>query len=329
MRTSGRIVSRRTVWLSGIATGAALLGKPASGLHEPGHLLQIVVSFAPGGQTDAVARILAKGIDVATGHPVVVENKPGGGGRVGAAFVQDQRPDGSVVLLSPSALLAISPLLNPDFARNLADNFRPVAGVAEFDYAIAVAMDSPMKSLPELVKRAREVGKDLMWGVVGGGALAQLVAGLLGMAIDVKLSLVPYSNSNDVVIALLGGQVPVVIVETATIAKQHAEGRVRVLATTGKARSPLLPEVKTVEEQGIRLEAVNHLGVFAPAGTPNDIVKTISDAIVEAVSNPEVRNGLERLGAQASGQATSQFAETYARDQRLWTEAIVQLGLKP
>ena len=300
----------------------AWFDRPASAQNYPESPIRLVVAFAPGGLNDLVARLIAEQIGSRLGQPVIVENKPGAGGEIGADFVAKSKPDGYTILMGAISNIGMAPGQHPDLRYNPLKDFEPIALVAGSTNVLVVNPNFEAHSVKELIELARQKPGTINFASAGEGSAGHLTAVLFELTAGVKLVHIPYKGDVPAATDVAAGHVQMVFAALPAVLPLIKGGKLRALAVTTKKRSSSLPDVPTVAEAGNLpdFEVSIWVGVLAPAGTPKPIVDLLGKAIEEAVSRPEMRDRFKPLGVDADFRASAQFAE-YMRSEILkWTE---------
>jgi tripartite-type tricarboxylate transporter receptor subunit TctC len=292
---------------------AAALALPATSAHAdsyPNRPIRLVVAQAPGGQNDAIARMLTQGLADALKVPVVVENRGGVGGTIGADAVAKASPDGYTLLIGGSNNLAIAVALHSNLPYDPVRDFAPVRGVAQVPYALAVNAKLPITTVSELIAHARANPGRLTYGSGGNGSTSGLAAELFKSMAGIDIMQVPYKGSAPAVADLVSGHVDIMFADFALV-QQHAKaGTLRLLAAAGETRAPTAPGLATVAEQGYPGFAVSAwYAVVAPAATPAGVVARLDEALAQTLQREDVRQrmlqqGYEPLDAPASALGT-------------------------
>ena len=311
-----------------LAGSAAAFALPA-GAQFGGEPTRIIFPFAGGGSGDALARLLAEHLRVALDQPVIVENRTGAQGRLGVQAVKAAAPDGKTILLTPVAPMSVYQHVYKALAYDPIADFQPLSQVATFDFAIAVGPQVPVKSLTELVDWVKANPAQGSYGSPGAGALPHFFAVTFARAAGLDLRHVGYRGSAAALIDLVAGQLPVVVTTTSDLLEQHKAGRIRVLATSGRQRSPFLPDIPTFKEAGYAIEGTGWYGAFAPAGTPPDLVEKLSKVLAAAVRAPQTRERLLAFGLQPTGTTAAELAAIQKADSELWAPAVKASGFAP
>lgn len=308
---------------------APLATSPASRSPTEAKPLRIVSPYAAGGGGESLVRLMTEPLRLALGRPVLFENKPGAAGRVGVQYVKEAPADGSVLLFVPIAPMSIFPHVYPDLAYDPVKDFKPVSQLATFDLGLAVGPAVPVQSVKELVAWLKANPDKAAFGTPAAGSLPHFFALLFGRAVDVSLREVPYKGNAPALADLTGGHLPMFFTSSTDLVEQHKAGRLRVLATSGRERSPALPDVPTFLEAGLTIEGAGWYGFFVPAGTPSDIVERLSAALVAASRTPDVAARIQSLGLRATGTTPAQLGEIQRADSAHWGPVIRASGFKP
>jgi len=308
--------------IASLAAGASLAQD------YPSKPVRIVVPFSPGGSTDALARIVGQKLTERSGQPVIIENRAGAGGNIGAEQVARSAPDGYTLLLGgvPHAISAsLYSRLPYDLARDLA----AIAEIASFPSAIVLHPSLPANSASELIALARARPGRLSFGSAGNGSPNHLSLELFQTMAGVRMVHVPYKGSGQLVGDLLAGQVQLASMGLPVAVPHVQSGKLRAIAVTGAARSSLLPEVPTLSEAALPgFEVTSWYGVFGPAGLPADIVVKLNSEIGSAVTAPEVKERLAALGAEPSVKAPDQFGRYVRQEIARWAKVVKDSGAK-
>ncbi|HET7033439.1 MAG TPA: tripartite tricarboxylate transporter substrate-binding protein [Casimicrobiaceae bacterium] len=263
----------------------------------PSRPIRLIVAQAPGGQNDAIARMLAPALSDALKQPIVIENRGGVGGTIGADVVAKAPPDGYTLLLGGSNNLAIAVSLHRNLPYNPVRDFVPVRGIARISYALAVNANVPARTVDDLVTYARANPGRLTYGSGGNGSTSGLAAELFKSVAGIDIVQIPYKGSAPAVADLVSGNVDIMFADLALV-QQHAKaGRLRLLAAAGEVRAPGAPELATLAEQGYPGFAVSAwYAVVAPAATPAAVIATLDEALAQAVRTDELRQRLLQQG---------------------------------
>jgi tripartite-type tricarboxylate transporter receptor subunit TctC len=314
-------ITRRT-----LALGLGVLPLPAlaqSAEEWPQRPVRIVVPFAPGGSTDVGARILAERMGQTLGRPVLVENRAGSGGLIGADAVAKAAPDGYTVLMATTGLLAIAPHLYPQMPFDPARDLLPVSLAFSSDLVISVAPNMPARTLPEFLAHARARPGQVSYASSGAGTTTHAATELFRLAAGIELLHVPYRGSGPAMNDLIAGNIGLMVDQIAGSIGQIRDGRIRALAVTGTQRHKLLPDVPTVAEAGVPgAQASSWGGIAVPARTPAPIVARLNAAIREAGAQAAVRERMEAAGADPATSSAEEFAAFVQAEHAKWGRVV-------
>jgi tripartite-type tricarboxylate transporter receptor subunit TctC len=315
---------------------AAVIGALAASLFAAalqaqigGQPVRIIFPFAPGGSGDTVARLIADKMSGALNRPVIVENRTGADGRIGVRAVKEAAPDGDTLLLTPIAPMAIYQHVYAHLDYDPIADFAPVSQLGTFDFGIAVGPQVDGKTLKDLVDWAKAHPSDANYAIPGTGTLPHFLGVMFGRAAQIDLRAVPYHGSAAGLTDLIAGHIPIEITTTADLVQMAQAGRIRVLATSSRERSPFLPNVPTLREAGYDLVAAGWYGMFAPAKTPPDVIAKLNKAIVDAVRAPDVRHRFLAFGLQPTGTSAAALADIQKDDSEKWAPAVKASGFRP
>ena len=319
----------RTFARSLACIASILLCLPALAQEYPSRAVKIVVPFAAGGPADIYARFLAQRLQDALGQPFVVEDRPGGGSVIGTDSVAKSAPDGYTLLLMSNAQ-TVNESLMPNKPYALMRDFVPVSPINYSDLVLVVHPSVPVTNLAELIALAKAKPGKLNYASSGPGTPYHMAGELFKVMAGVDIVHIPYKGSSQARTDLIGGQVDMMFDAVTTMSEFSRAGKVRALATTGKVRSSVLPNVPTLSEAGVAgYEAVIWLGLMAPKGTPAEIIRRLNAEVVKIVSKPEVREEWAKQGAVAMTMNPEEFAR-YVNDDIVKWERIVKIsGAKP
>jgi tripartite-type tricarboxylate transporter receptor subunit TctC len=303
------------------------LAPTASGQRLPGKAVTLVVGYAAGGGIDIIARLLAVRLAESLAQAVIVENRPGAAARIANEYVAKAAPDG-LTLLVTTAVGAID-VAGPAARLDPVHDFAPVSTIASSPMVLVVNPSIPVMTVRDLVDRARAMPGTLNYSSSGSGTTGHLYAELFKLRTATDIVHVPFKGTAPALSALLGGVVEMAFVPVPGVVQYVKAGRLRALATTGAARSTLLPEVPTMREEGAGgVEASVWYGVLAPAGTPRDIVHAIALAIKDATGSAEFRRRLLELGAEPAAMTPDQFDQLLRDQVSQWTEVVKAAGIR-
>lgn len=293
----------------------------------PRQPVTLVVPFPAGGPTDAMARALAQKLAERLGQNVVVENKGGAGGTIAAEAVARAAPDGHTLFFGTTGTLAINPSLYSKLRYDPVRDFAPVSLMATTMNVLVVHPEVPAKNLSELVQLAKARPGTITYGSAGNGSSNHLSGELFRSTAGVQVNHIPYKGSAPALVDLLGGRLTMMFDTIAQQTQNVAAGKVRALAVTGPRRSPLLPDVPTAQEAGLKdFDVTIWFGVLAPAGTPAQVVERLSREIGLVMSGDEMRRRMQADGAEARPTTPAEFAAVIRRDLDKWGPVVKASG---
>lgn len=314
---------RHIVGSLGAAVAATVI--PAFAQAAP---VKILVGFPPGGSADTTARLIAEKMSAIMGNPVIVENRPGAGGRIAAQAVKDAAPDGNMLMIAPLAVMVVQPVVFKSVKYDTTKDFTPIGNAALFPLAVAVGPATPAKTFTELIAWLKANPMQANFGSPATGSLPHFLGEMIGQALNVKIQHVPYQGGAPLMTALLGSQLPVGIDTPAEFAENHRAGKLKILAVSGGQRAAQFPDVPTLREQGVNLEASAWFGIFGPAGMPAARTESLSTALSAALRQPDVISKLAALGLQAAPESSAEMARRMAADKARWEPVIKSTGFQ-
>ena len=313
-----------------LATVAALAS--CGGLALPGHAqepapLKMVVGFPPGGSADLLARLMAEGLknDFSS---VIVDNKPGAGGRIALAQVKRAAPDGQTVIVLPSGPMVLFPHVYKKLDYDAVKDFTPISQIAHFQFSVVAGPSAGVKNVAEMQAKAKAAPGQATYGTPGTGTLPHFMGVLFSQKAGTELTHVPFQGGGPANTALLGGHIQYkfdVVTETAEL---HRAGKVRILAVTGAQRDPQVPEVPTLKEQGVDMVATAWFAMYAPAGLKPEVRDRLSAAVAKAVRTPALRAKLIEQGYEPVGSTSAELALAQAADLKRWEAPIKATGVQ-
>jgi len=316
---------RRAVAAVAASIGASSLAAGARAEDRP---LRIVLGYPPGASSDTVTRLLADRMRVTLDRPIVVENKPGASGIVANMAVKAAAPDGNTLLMTPLANMVAFPHSYSKLDYDPFKDYVPVAHVASFQIAFGVGAQVPARTLADYVALAKTGGTYANFASAAVGSLPHFFGLLFARTAGLQLTHVPYKGTANVLQALISGEIPAAVLPIADLGTLVQSGRGRILATAGAHRAPQYPDVPTFEESGYAIEGSAWYALFAPAGTPREIVDRIARAAVDAAHQPELRQRIEPLGLEATGLGPAELAAILEADDAKWGPVIEASGFK-
>jgi tripartite-type tricarboxylate transporter receptor subunit TctC len=322
MKQSQPSIVRRAILgaLALAASGVALAAYP----ERP---ITIVVPYAPGGAADALARVVAQKMGAKLGASVIVDNKAGASGTIGAGYVAKAQPDGYTVLYDATPY-SINPHLFPKLPY-AADALRPLSLVSLAPNVLIVKADSPIKDVKQLIAKAKAQPGKVNFASGGSGTVQRLASELFRQKLNLDMVHVPYKSGGPAITDVMGGQVDFMFSTVAASGPHIAAGKLRGLAISSPRRSPNLPDVPTVAETVIPgYEVYEWNGMFVPAGTPDAVVGKLQAAVAEALHDEEVKKRFTDLGAQPVGSTSAQFAAYLKKEDAKWSDVVRKGNIK-
>lgn len=289
----------------------------------------LIVPFPPGGSTSVMARIIAEKMGELLGQNMIVDNRPGAGGTIAAKAFTRAAPDGYSLFLGYSGTIAIGPTLYQNAGFDPLKDFAPIGLIGAAPAVLAVHPSFAVKSVAELIQRAKEKPGSIDYGSAGVGTATHIAGELFTSMAGIKLTHVPYRGSGPVLNDLVGGHIPMSFTPIPAVHGHVQGGTLKALAVTGLTRSPLLPDVPTVAETGLPgYDAVLRYGLLAPAGTPRPIVDRLNQVLREAIATPEVQKRLAFEGAEPLPSSPEEYAADIAQDSAKWSKVLQAAGIK-
>jgi len=295
----------------------------------PAKPVRIVVPFAAGGSTDILARNIAQKLNEALRSPVIVENRPGAGALIGAEYVAKAAPDGYTLLMGTNTTHAVAPHLYGKMPYHALNDFAPVAEIAYNPQFLDVHPSIPVKSVKELIALGRSRPGQLNYGSAGQGSTSHMAMELFRSMAKVSFTHVPYKGSGPALIDVLGGHLSIMFDVVLTTLPHMKSGKLRVLGVSSLERVDVAPQVPTIAESGLPgYEALVWFGLFAPAGTPGDIVNRLSGEVGRIVLQPALKETFTVQGLTPVGSSSAQFAAKVGKDHATWGKVIREAGIK-
>jgi tripartite-type tricarboxylate transporter receptor subunit TctC len=312
--------------VSRLVAGLALAASSLAHAAYPDRPITLVVPFPAGGGTDATARLIAGAIGPILGSSVVVENRAGAAGSIGAQFVANAKPDGYTLFFTTTGALVINPHLYKNL-RYSADDFTPIAPVGESANVLVVNPSVPAKSVQDLIALAKKSPGRYTYGSSGVGSSSHLAGVMLESLTGIKLTHVPYKGSAPAVTDLVGGRIDMMIDNIPSHVPLAKAGKVRPLAVSGTKTSPLFPGVPTIAQAGVPgYDVTIWYGVLGPAGMPADIVTKIAGAIHQALEKPELQAKLVQIGSDPMMMTPEAFSAFIRKENDKWADVVKKSG---
>ena len=320
---------RRRAVVTGLAATALLLAVPAAAQDFPSRPIRVVIAFPAGGPTDFVGRLVADKVKDILGQTVIIENKPGANGAIGADSVAKAPADGYTLFLSTVGAVAITPNMRTDLPYDVLRDFAAVTLVVRNTTVLVVRADSPVKSVKEFVDMAKSKNGDLPFASTGVGSTTHLAEEMFSTVAGFKFVHVPYRGAAPAITDLLGGQVQAFFADVPAVMSQITGGKFRPIAVASNQRNPMLPEVPTLAESGYpNTSSDNWYGLLAPAKTPPEIIAKLNGAFVAAINDPVVKDKLIKSGAIPVANTPDQFGQFLKDELARWGKLVREKGIK-
>ena len=311
-----------------LAIGLAFFAALAQAQSYPAKSIRMIVGFPPGGTTDVIGRLVAAKLSERLGQQVVVENRPGASGMIGADAVAKASPDGYTLLMSSSTHATYTGLYNKVPFDPVKD-FEPVSFIGTTPYVMVVHPSLPVKSVAELLSLARARPGQLNYAASTPGTAQHLAWELFKRSTGTDLTYIAYKGTGALMPDLLSGRLQAAIDNVAVMTQHVKNGALRGIAVTSPRRSPLLPDLPTIAESGVPgFQAIGWFGVFAPAGTPEPVVRALTEKISAVLKQPEVLERMSELGAEAASGGQDDLRKLLANEMAVWGKVIREAGVK-
>lgn len=296
----------------------------------PSKPIRMLVPFAPGGNVDITARIIAPGLSEILGQQVLVENRPGGaGGSIGTNAVARAAPDGYTIMVASSSVMTNGPALYHNLPYDIVRDLAPVGRIAVVPLALVVHPSVPARTTKELITVAKSQGGNMLMGNAGVGTTNHLIAELFMIRTGAKMNLIPYKGSGPALIDLVAGHIFAHVDQISSALPFIKAQRIRAIAVTTAQRAAALPAVPTLAESGVPgFDASTVTGILAPAATPRAIVTQLNNALHKVLGNATVRNRFVTLGAEVQPSSSEELGKFIREDLALWTRVVKQAGIK-
>lgn len=321
---------RRFQWVNAFLALVACLGAVSAQAQTswPQKPIRIVVPFAPGGNTDSIARVIAERFTQILGQAVVVDNKVGAGGTIAAEFVAKAPADGYTLMMAAMPVMAVLPVINKTNFDPLRD-FVPISNVGSNPFVMGIHKSVPANNLPEFVAYMRKNPGKFNYASGGSGSVSHLSAALFVKRADLDMTHISYKGGAPAVTDLLGGNVQMYFGNFSELYPHVSGGNIRIIGVSSEKRAAQLPQVATIAESGFPgFKTVTWNGLMAPAGTPPAVVARLADAVREALAAEGTQSKFQQMGVDAIGSSPREFAETLRADIAVWSEAAKAANLK-
>ena len=321
--------ARRRILAAAATLALGAIALPAGAQAWPDKPIRIVVGFAPGGFTDVLARLLGQKLTERLGQSVIVENKPGAAGTLGADVVAKARPDGYTLLLAHSNSNSVAPSLYPKLPYDVLKDFTPIIAVANTPLLLTVNDKVAAKNVKEFVALAKAKPGALRYASSGGGSAQHLAAERFQLATGTQMTHIPYKGSGQAIIDLLSGQVELNFESPPNVMTHAKAGKLRLLAVTSNRRSPILPDVPTMAEAGVQnAEMLQWFAVMGPAKLPSDITRKLNTEIAAILKQPDVQEKIASQGGEIMGGTPEEFARFLATDTAAYARLVKEANIK-
>lgn len=307
-----------------LAAACTTAAAPAAAQDKPP--LRILVGFPPGGSADVLARLIGDAIRDDFGQ-VTVENKPGAGGRIALAAVKAAKPDGQTVIILPSGPMVLFPHVYKKLEYDPVRDFTPISQIARFQFGVVSGPATGVKTVAEMLAKAKSDPKSATYGSPGLGTLPHFMGVLMEQSSGVPLTHVPFQGGAPANTALLGGHIGYKFDVVSETAELHRSGKVRIIAVTGAARDPQVPEVPTLKESGVNMEATAWFAMYGPAGMPKEALDRLERSVAAAVKKPIMQDRMLKLGYEPIGSTSAELAAAQKADLARWEKPIKATGV--
>ena len=307
-----RSFSTKLCWVIGVTFAITVFGVCQGSAQEIKGPVKIIVPYPAGGGSDVVARLIADKMKDILGQTVIVENKPGAGGRIGTEYAKGQPADGSSMLVMNPALFVVNPFVFSKLPYDPDKDFTPVSQIMVYQFVLSVPASSPIKEVKGLIEWVKKNPNLANYGSPAAGSLPHFFGIMIGKYAGVEMVHASYSGSAPLVTALIGGQIPIGI-DTYDAQSAYHPDKIRILATAGATRKH--PNIPTFKELGYKdIEGEGWNGIVVPAKTPKPVVAKLNQAIIKAVKMPDVKQKIEQLGSDVAGTPAEEFAKIIKQD---------------
>jgi tripartite-type tricarboxylate transporter receptor subunit TctC len=289
--------------------------------------LRILVGFPPGGSADTIARLLAERMrEPLGGQNVVIDNKPGAAGRIAIDALKNAAPDGNTVLVMPSGPVVLFPHVFKKLSYDVNKDLAPISQLAGFQFAVVSGPKTNVKTVAEMLAKAKADPSTANYGSSGNGTVPHFLGVMMGEAAGVTLQHVPYQGGAPAMNALLGGHIGYNVDVVSEALEQHRAGKVRIIAVAGATRSPLLPDVPTLREQGVAMDATAWFAMYGPGTLPREQAQRIAQAVATAMKDPVLRKRFDDIGLEPIGSTPEQLAAVQKADLAKWEKPVKATG---
>ncbi|QET04893.1 tripartite tricarboxylate transporter substrate binding protein [Cupriavidus pauculus] len=328
------VASRRTFITASLCAGLAVTlgnaGIARAATDYPTKPATLLVGFSAGGAVDQVARLVGQGLGKDLGQSFVIENRAGATGTIAAEAVARARPDGYTLLLGTQSTMVVAPGMYPKLRFNPVKDFVPVSLIASVPLVLVVHPSLPLHTVQDVIKYAREKNGALNYASSGPGGPQHVAAELFSTMAGVQMVHVPYKGEANAIADVLGNQVPLMFSNLPTLLPYIRSGKLRAIAVSSLERAPSAPSIPTVSESGLKgFEALTWFGLYAPAGTPADIVQKLEHGVQVVASDPDTRAKMAAQGMKVEASDSATFRQYMASESVKWGDLVRKSGIKP
>lgn len=295
----------------------------------PSKPVWIVVPFGPGQATDTLARVLANGLSEVLQKPIIVENRPGAGGRVGTAFVAKAAPDGHTLVMATIGAMALQPVIYSDLPYRPVKDFAPIATIALTPQVLVASGGAPIENLDELVAAAKASPEGISYASSGNGSSQHLAMEMLKLRTQINVTHVPFKGSSEAHVSVMAGYTPIMFDSLQAILPLINSKKMTGIGIAAMTRSPFLPDLPTLDELGLKgFEAVGWIGLAAPAGTPEPVLDTLNAAVLEALKSDKVAKQMRDMAFIPVGDTRQEFGDFIQSEQKKWKKVLEETGVR-
>jgi len=321
-----RSIISKSVGIVVMAVMVLILGVALGSAQEIKGPIKIIVPYPAGGGSDVLARLIADKLKDFMGQTVIVENKPGAGGRIGTEYAKGQPADGSSMLFVNPALFIVSPMVYSKLPYDPDKDFKPLSQITTYEFVLSVPASSPVKDVKGLIEWMKKNPKQANYGSPAAGSLPHFFGLMISKYAGVEMAHAPYSGSAPLVTALIGAQIPMAV-DVFDTHIQHHPDKIRILATAGASRKH--PDIPTFKELGYKgIEGVGWNGIVVPSKTPKPVIDKLNQAVVKAIKMPDVTQKIRQMGSDVTGTTAEEFGNILKNDREKWGPIIKASGFK-
>ena len=311
------------------ATLLGLLAAPAAQAQADKPALRVLVGFPPGGSADVIARLLAERLPAQLDNQaVVVDNKPGAAGRIAIEALKNSPPDGNTVIVMPSGPVVLFPLVFKKLGYDPVKDLAPISQLAGFQFGIVSGPRTGVKTVAEMLAKAKADPSTATYGSSGNGTVPHFLGLMIGDAAGIEFQHVPYQGGAPAMTALLGGHIGYNVDVISEALEQHRAGKVRIIAVAGVQRSPLVPDVATLREQGVAMDAGAWFAMYGPGALPAATAQRLSSAVAQTLKDPTLLAKLGAIGLDVIGSTPEQLAAVQRNDLAKWARPVKASGFQ-